>query len=64
MGTQTEVSVQNYTEGTFIVDLIDPALKQSVWRSVIQSRLKEKSQPDQSKFDAAADAIFAAFPPQ
>ncbi len=63
MGSQTEVSVQNYTEGTFIVDLIDPEMKQSVWRSVIQSKLKEKSKADQAQYDAAADSIFAAFPP-
>jgi len=61
--TQTEVSVQNYTEGTFIVDMIDPALKQSVWRGVIQSRLKGKPAQDQHKYDAAADSIFASFPP-
>jgi hypothetical protein len=63
MGSQTEVSVQNYTEGTFIVDMIDPELKQSVWRGVIQSKLKDKGSPDQEKFNAAADVIFASFPP-
>ncbi len=63
MGSQTEVSVQNYTEGTFIVDMIDPELKQSVWRGVTQSKLKEKSNPDQARFNEAADLIFADFPP-
>jgi len=61
--TRTEVSVQNYTEGTFIVDMIDPTLRQSVWRGVTQSRLKGKPQDDQGKYNAAADAIFASFPP-
>lgn len=61
--TRTEVSVQNYTEGSFIVDLIDPALHQSVWRGVTQSRLKGKHEQDQGKYNAAADAIFASFPP-
>jgi hypothetical protein len=65
MPTQTEVSVQEYTEGTFIVDLIDPQLNQSVWRSTIQSKLKgkEKTEGQQERFNAAADAIFATFPP-
>ncbi len=63
MPTQTEVSVQNYTEGTFIVDLIDPELDKSVWRGVIQSRLKKDTGKDQAKLNAAADAIFAPFPP-
>jgi hypothetical protein len=61
--TRTEVSVQNYTQGTFIVDLIDPTLKKSVWRAIIQSRLKGQLQSDQDKYNATATAIFAAFPP-
>jgi hypothetical protein len=61
-GSQTEVSVRNYTEGTFIVDMIDPKLKKSVWRSVIQSKLKEK-QLDQVQANTVAAAMFTAFPP-
>ena len=61
--TQTEVSVDNYTEGTFIVDMIDPKLKQSVWRGLVQSRLKGKVQTDQEKYNAAADNILSSFPP-
>jgi len=61
--TRTEVSVQNYTQGTFIVDMIDPALHQSVWRGFTQSRLKGKPNEDQGKYNEAAAAIFASFPP-
>ncbi len=61
--SQTEVSVRNYTEGTFIVDMIDPKLKKSVWRGMIQSRLKGGLQNDQDKYNAVADNIFGAFPP-
>ena len=61
-GSQTEVSVQNYTEGTFIVDMIDPKLKKSVWRSVIQSKLKAK-ELDQAQANAVAASMFASFPP-
>ena len=43
----TEVSVKQYTQGTFIVDMIDPKLNQSVFRSVIQSRLKGQMQQEQ-----------------
>ncbi len=63
MPTQTEVSVRNYTEGTFIVDMIDPSMRQSVWRGVTQSRLKGEPSHDQADYNAAADAIFAPFPP-
>lgn len=60
---QTEVTVQNYTQGTFIVDMIDPKLRKSVWRSVIQSRLKGNQSADQDKYNETATAIFASFPP-
>ena len=62
--TRTEVSVQNYTQGTFIVDLIDPELKKSVWRGVTQSRLKGHHSEDQCNYNTAATAIFVAFPPE
>jgi hypothetical protein len=61
--TQTEVSVKNYTEGTFIVDMIAPELKRSVWRSEVQSRLKGEPSHDQDKYNAAAGRILASFPP-
>jgi Domain of unknown function (DUF4136) len=60
----TEVVSRNYTEGTFIVDMIDPGLRKSVWRSSIQSRIKEKDQlKDQEAVNAAAVNILASFPP-
>lgn len=61
--THTEVSVQNYTQGTFIVDMIDPEMRQSVWRGVTQSKLKGKHEEDQGRYNEAATAIFASFPP-
>lgn len=61
----SDVSVSQYTQGTFIVDIIDPSRNKSVWRSIIESRLK--SNPDPEGADArrqeAAMAIFAQFPP-
>lgn len=61
----SDVTVQEYTEGSFIVDMIDPARNRSVWRSVIQSRLREQPDPSGSaeRRTEAARAIFAAFPP-
>jgi Domain of unknown function (DUF4136) len=63
MGGGTEVSVKNYTEGTFIVDMIDPKAHQSVWRGVTQSRLKGNLDNEQEKYNEAAAVIFAEFPP-
>ena len=55
--------MRNYTEGTFIVDMIDPGLKKSVWRGLTQSKMKGNHDADQDKYNAAADRIFASFPP-
>ncbi len=37
--SKSDVEVQNITKGTFIVDMIDPGLSQSVWRGVMQDRM-------------------------
>jgi hypothetical protein len=61
--THTDVRVSNYTEGTFIVDMIDPGMRKSVWRGVTQSKLKGEATSDQGKYNEAATAMFATFPP-
>lgn len=60
--SNTEVSVKNYTEGTFIVDMIDPALKKSVWRSVTQSKLKGDAKENRENLNEAANRILGTFP--
>ena len=62
----SDVSVRQYTQGTFIVDMIDPMRNKSVWRSIIESRLR--NQPEDPEVLAeerkeAAAAVFAEFPP-
>ncbi|MEM0953034.1 MAG: DUF4136 domain-containing protein [Pseudomonadota bacterium] len=60
----TDVSVRQYTQGTFIVDIIDPELKRSVWRSTIESKLRGKEPSrDQADYDQAASRIMGGFPP-
>lgn len=62
----SDVSVRQYTQGTFIVDMIDPERNKSVWRSVIESRLKSEPDPEgaNARRQEAAAAIFTQFPPQ
>lgn len=61
----SDVSVRQYVEGTFIVDLIDPTRNRSVWRSTIQSTLKSKPDPSNASKNRAlaAKAVLAPFPP-
>mgnify|MGYP001814214256 CR=1 FL=1 len=62
--TNTEVRVTNYTEGTFIIDMIDPGLQKSVWRSVTQSKLKGKKDEDEpGEINEAAALVLGGFPP-
>jgi len=57
--------VETFTEGTFIVDMIDPELRKSVWRGVMQGRLAGVNNPEmqQQRLDKAARQMLAKFPP-
>ncbi len=61
----SSVSVRQFTQGTFIVDMIDPVQLRSVWRATFESRMR--SEPDRERAAeyrrAAAEAIFRNFPP-
>lgn len=60
-----DISVRQYTQGTLIVDLIDPQRNQSVWRSTVSSRLQAEPSPEDAaaRRQEAATAIFSQFPP-
>ncbi len=45
----TSVDVRQYTEGTLIVDLIDPATKKTVWRGVVSAVVKERTTEEREK---------------
>ncbi|MEP4147638.1 MAG: DUF4136 domain-containing protein [Halioglobus sp.] len=59
------VRVRQYTQGTIIVDLLDPGTGRSVWRSIFESRLRSNmSQEDAEELrQTASRALFAEFPP-
>ena len=62
----TNVRVRQFTQGTLIVDGVDPARMQSVWRSVLEDRLRD--QPDAERAAEARrqaiQAVFYEFPPR
>lgn len=55
----SDISVRDYTQGTLIVDLIDPRLNQSIWRSVVQSRLNNSREVEgqQQRFNQVAERM-------
>ena len=52
----SNVSVRQYTQGTFIVDMIDPVKLRSVWRSIIESRMRSQTDPEQAAENRRAAA--------
>lgn len=63
-GGYRDVFVQNYTQGKFIVDMIDPTTDKSVWRTVSESRLRDDPTIEQEKYNQTATYLFSTFPPQ
>lgn len=65
MGSSQNVRVRQFTQGTMIVDMLDPAQDRSVWRSVFESRLRPNMSSDEAEElrNTAAQALFADFPP-
>jgi hypothetical protein len=60
----TDVRVREYTQGTFILDMIDPGKNKSVWRNVTQSELKGEALKSEQAIDKGAQLILADFPPK
>jgi hypothetical protein len=55
--------VQQYREGTLVVDLVDRASKQLVWRGTAVDTVTSAAQV-QDKVDAAVRDLFANYPPR
>ncbi len=62
----TETRVRDYTEGTLIIDILDPKTNESVWRGFLSARITDfKNQQD--RIDAiyhAVRTILAQYPPE
>ncbi len=62
----TQVSMDEYTEGTHILDMIDPARKEGVWRAVVSVPLSLHADPERAdrQLQAIAAALLSEFPPR
>ena len=65
LGVRTETRVRDYEEGSLIIDIVNPADKELVWRGRSRSRVVESSTPEKrtEKINAAVQAIMEGFPP-
>lgn len=59
------ITTINYQEGTLILDFIDPATKQLMWRGVAKKVISEKTTPEKSEkeISEAVQKILEKYPP-
>lgn len=64
-GAGVSTTVDNYTEGTLNIDVIDSATKRLVWEGVAIGRIQEKARDDpQPAIDEVVRQVFERFPRQ
>lgn len=64
-GAGVSTSVDNYTEGTLNVDVVDASSKKLVWEGIAVGRIHEKSRDDpQPAINEVVRQIFEKFPTQ
>lgn len=56
--------VENYTEGTLVVDMFDTSSKKLIWRGSASDTLTGKPEKDEKKVDKAVNKMFEHFPPE
>ena len=63
MGEST-TTVQNYKEGTLVVDLYDAKTKQLLWRGSAEDTLSNKAAQNEKNLDKGVAKMFKKFPPE
>jgi hypothetical protein len=64
-GIGTEVQAREYTQGTLVLDFVDGATKQLVWRGTASAEITRSRTPEEraKRIDDAVREILAPFPP-
>lgn len=63
-GHGNDVSVRQYKEGTFMLDVVDPASEKLVWRGIAGRRLSTGTPQERDVYvEEIVTAILAKFPP-
>lgn len=64
-GLHSDVYTREYKEGTFMIDVIDPASSELIWRGISGRRLSSKTPQERDAFiRETVAAILAEFPPK
>jgi hypothetical protein len=63
MGEST-TTVQDYKEGTLVVDLYDAKTKQLIWRGSAEDTLSDKAATNEKNLDKGVAKMFKKFPPE
>jgi hypothetical protein len=63
MGEST-TTVQDYKEGTLVVDLYDAKTKQLIWRGSAEDTLSDKAAKNEKNLDKGVVKMFKKFPPE
>lgn len=64
-GAGVQTTVDNYTEGTLNLDVIDRARSRLLWEGIAVGRISDKSRDDpQAAIDAVVKQVFERFPKQ
>jgi hypothetical protein len=60
-----DISVYQYTQGTLILDIVDPKTKQLIWRGVAQDAVDRgaSTEKKEKKLNEAVSKILEKFPP-
>lgn len=56
--------VDNYKEGTLVVDMFDTNTKKLIWRGSASGTVSGKPEKDQKRLEKAVSKMFEHFPPQ
>ncbi|MCU1280104.1 MAG: putative lipoprotein [bacterium] len=57
-----DVTVRQYTEGTLIVDFVDPSSRQVLWRGTVTGVVNNPQNPNLNKVAKAVDKLMARYP--
>jgi hypothetical protein len=65
-GGYSETRVSEYAQGTFILDIVDGASNELVWRGSAEGRLKDRKSPEEREkaVNETVAAVLKKFPPQ